>query len=414
MPDAVNQPIISINTATGPQTVVNPLYNYTFHPQPSAADFPPSDALAKYTSTVRCPDAAGQSQPSVANGKLEAQAVQLRSMTYQLISQTSNYAPFSNTAYSDARGGRYNSIENMHNAIHALVGGHGGHMSNIPYSAFDPVFWLHHTNVDRLFAIWQAIYPSSYVTSQINSIGTYTDAPGGTEGINSSLTPFHSDAFNDLYTPPTVRSTRSLGYTYPEVVDWGVNATQLAANARTALNQLYNPTGNVTRRSLKASKRAYHPPWINGDYQYFANVKLDSSEITHPLWIHVFIGAIPPSPDSWATAGSLAGSYAAMSHTDGMMVGQIALTHRLTDLSVNLKPNSTVPYLSTQLGYRIQRLDDSPVGNNEIPSSFKLAIVGQRVVSSMTNDRFPYYGPLVEYPEATKGLFGGLKKGEKM
>lgn len=67
----------------------------------------------------------------------------LRILTYQLIAEQSNYGPFSNTGYADGRGGRYNSIENMHNAIHSLVG-NGGHMSIIPYSAFDPIFWLHH------------------------------------------------------------------------------------------------------------------------------------------------------------------------------------------------------------------------------------------------------------------------------
>lgn len=49
-------------------------------------------------------------------------------MTYQLITQEPDYAMFSNTAYNDGRGtGLYNSIENMHNAIHAIVG-NGGHM----------------------------------------------------------------------------------------------------------------------------------------------------------------------------------------------------------------------------------------------------------------------------------------------
>jgi len=52
----------------------------------------------------------------------------LHSMTYQLIAQEPDYAMFSNTAYNDGRGtGLYNSIENMHNAIHAIVG-NGGHM----------------------------------------------------------------------------------------------------------------------------------------------------------------------------------------------------------------------------------------------------------------------------------------------
>ena len=64
-------------------------------------------------------------------------------LTYQLIADQSDYAPFSNTGYTDGRGDSYNSLENMHNAIHAMVG-NGGHMSIIPYSGFDPIFWLHH------------------------------------------------------------------------------------------------------------------------------------------------------------------------------------------------------------------------------------------------------------------------------
>ena len=35
----------------------------------------------------------------------------------------------------------YGSLEDIHNAVHNLVGG-GGHMSGIDVSAFDPLFWL--------------------------------------------------------------------------------------------------------------------------------------------------------------------------------------------------------------------------------------------------------------------------------
>lgn len=61
---------------------------------------------------------------------------------YQIFTSTPDYAPFSNTGFFN--GSYYNSLENLHNAIHALVGG-GGHMSYIAYSSFDPIFWLHHT-----------------------------------------------------------------------------------------------------------------------------------------------------------------------------------------------------------------------------------------------------------------------------
>ncbi|KAK6086913.1 tyrosinase [Seiridium cupressi] len=59
------------------------------------------------------------------------------------------------------------SVESWHDAIHMLVGtgvGFSGHMSNPAIAAFDPVFWLHHNNIDRLFAIFQALYPDKYVT----------------------------------------------------------------------------------------------------------------------------------------------------------------------------------------------------------------------------------------------------------
>ena len=46
MPDIVNKPVIYVNSPSGFQSVINPLYNYTFHPQPSAADFPPNDAVS--------------------------------------------------------------------------------------------------------------------------------------------------------------------------------------------------------------------------------------------------------------------------------------------------------------------------------------------------------------------------------
>lgn len=48
-------------------------------------------------------------------------------MTYSLITTDPDYSTFSNTGSPDDRGNQYNSIENMHNAIHAIVG-NGGHM----------------------------------------------------------------------------------------------------------------------------------------------------------------------------------------------------------------------------------------------------------------------------------------------
>lgn len=45
-------------------------------------------------------------------------------------------------------------------AAHDQVHGHvGAHMSQVVTAAFDPIFWLHHVNVDRQWAIWQKLNP---------------------------------------------------------------------------------------------------------------------------------------------------------------------------------------------------------------------------------------------------------------
>ena len=41
-----------------------------------------------------------------------------------------------------------------HNDGHVVVGAGNGHMGN-GMSPLDPIFWLHHCNIDRLWAQWQ-------------------------------------------------------------------------------------------------------------------------------------------------------------------------------------------------------------------------------------------------------------------
>jgi hypothetical protein len=41
-----------------------------------------------------------------------------------------------------------------HDTVHVAVGGHGGYMSMLPTAPLDPIFWLHHANIDRLWQVW--------------------------------------------------------------------------------------------------------------------------------------------------------------------------------------------------------------------------------------------------------------------
>ena len=40
---------------------------------------------------------------------------------------------------------------NLHNAVHIFL---GGHMRTVPSASNDPIFFLHHANIDRLFESW--------------------------------------------------------------------------------------------------------------------------------------------------------------------------------------------------------------------------------------------------------------------
>ena len=43
-----------------------------------------------------------------------------------------------------------------HGPVHVWVGGFGGLMTDPDTAALDPIFWLHHANIDRLWATWLA------------------------------------------------------------------------------------------------------------------------------------------------------------------------------------------------------------------------------------------------------------------
>ena len=48
--------------------------------------------------------------------------------------------------------------EVVHNLIHALVGGNNKYsMGTLTYTAYDPIFFLHHSMTDKIWAVWQAL-----------------------------------------------------------------------------------------------------------------------------------------------------------------------------------------------------------------------------------------------------------------
>lgn len=104
-----------------------------------------------------------------------------------------NWNQFATTAY-----GSNGSIEEPHNRVHVIIGGKtdddiDGAM-NTMQSAYDPVFWLHHSNIERLYCSWQRTWLKGKMPAE------------GDEGIDPQSIPSREQLRMVLYpwTKPTL------------------------------------------------------------------------------------------------------------------------------------------------------------------------------------------------------------------
>jgi tyrosinase len=93
-----------------------------------------------------------QSQDGLVNSSVNSQVGSIRSQIRYVLGSIPDFGAFSNDKWIPAAPGTYPSLEDIHDNLHVLCGGPSpsqrrapaGNMSEIPYAAFDPVFWLHH------------------------------------------------------------------------------------------------------------------------------------------------------------------------------------------------------------------------------------------------------------------------------
>jgi len=109
---------------------------------------------------------------------------------------------------------------NPHNVVHVMIGGNRGFMGDPRYAALDPVFWLHHCNIDRLWAAWMSVPTNLRETGAIWSAGpkippfTLPDPNGVFRSFNPGqtlpggpLAPTYDDLYRGTGIRPPVRRT---------------------------------------------------------------------------------------------------------------------------------------------------------------------------------------------------------------
>jgi hypothetical protein len=126
-----------LRKASGMPSLGLPYWNYSEASDPNARFLP---------AAFRTP--ANASNPlfnSVRNANLNNGTAQLAASAVSLASAIPGPVPF------------YTFSSNVYGTPHSAIhGGIGGWMGSVPTAAQDPIFWLHHCNIDRLWNRWLA------------------------------------------------------------------------------------------------------------------------------------------------------------------------------------------------------------------------------------------------------------------
>jgi len=86
---------------------------------------------------------------------------------------------------NDTESGFCQELDNtLHGAVHVLVG-NTQNMGDVPYAAQDPIFWLHHCNIDRLWASWNV---AGYKNPKLSQNFAFVDGSGNS--VNSNISDF--------------------------------------------------------------------------------------------------------------------------------------------------------------------------------------------------------------------------------
>ncbi|KAG2131871.1 common central domain of tyrosinase-domain-containing protein [Suillus cothurnatus] len=148
------------------------------------------------------------------------------------------------------------SLEGVHDVVHNLLGGNG-HMSDPDYAGFDPIFYLHHANVDRLLALWEWCYPEYWMESGykhgdnqypwIQAQGTYAQIYNEQLLPDGPLQPFRTEQ-GGYWTSSQSRFLDEQGYpkyySFPEFegikVDKAATSVEERVAARKRVQVYYN------------------------------------------------------------------------------------------------------------------------------------------------------------------------------
>ncbi|ROT34867.1 tyrosinase [Sodiomyces alkalinus F11] len=367
VPPATTPPTVTIrrpvNGSLTALPVRNPLASYTYPRSAQNGEFGRFIGVGR---TERCTQE-GRSYPESANEAMAQQG--LRERVYTSLTRARSWSEISSTSVGP------NSIEGPHGNVH-LHAACGNDFLGVETAGFDPLFMLHHCNVDRLLAYWQTLnYENASVEFEYQTRGLFATPRGTTVTERSPLVPFEGP--DGPLNSEDFASARGWGYTYEPLRHWDQSPPQLRTAVTRTINELYgpvpsrnSPSGGMLSRFRGGAKR-----------DYFATVEVERSELDLPAVLNLFV------------RGRHAGTVALLGMpAEGVSYDEIPLQRAISLAGLaDLDQEDLLYALTKDLQIQITKPDGTIIPVESVPS-LKVDVENVDVMLPTSMDELPLYG----------------------
>ncbi|KAF3905288.1 Tyrosinase [Orbilia brochopaga] len=422
------------------EKIDNPLYAYKFKNTKNydEAGFFKAPFIGVKQTSRRPAKALLPSNETAADSAMFSGYKTRRKQTYNALMGNASFNSFSNT------------LENIHNDVHVQCGGNGI-MSYISYAAFEPLFWLHHNNIDRLLAMWQAANPGeeSYLqpddaaaTFQRHIVKDDDDDDDDEDDedddpdleqnddmhkdkLSTPLYPWeHPDG--SFWTSEDIKDVRAIwkyGFGYPEVPCSAtkMSETELDDFTTEKINELYkdipaldeSTTATTTKGKGKNAKRSIE---ARKTREWDANILIDQSELCGTFSVYLFLGNPPSNTSLWDSCKTKIGTLtllgAPKKHKRSKIEAAIVpLTPALKKQGIKGNDDELTLHLKKNLVWRCWNVDAEGVGR-EIPitnlTTLKVAVTETNVIIPIENNVKPVFGNVTLKTAVTEDKKGGV------
>ncbi|KAF1937431.1 tyrosinase [Clathrospora elynae] len=421
VPDFFMSPTITVTETDDTQTdIYNPLYSYKFKPVPDGFD----EKWVHINETIRWPG----SDDFWASSQQGMFADAFKSQSNNLISQLG-------VVFRSSSFGKFASnVEDPHGWMHGIVGGgwdpqqspYRGHFWPLEYSAYDPLFMLHHANVDRLLAIYQAAHPDRWMEpSNIGPHGNVFLEDYQTVSADTPLLPFRK-ASGDFWTLNDCRETAVLGYAYPETQRWQyASDADYTQNANAVVAKLYD---GRSRAQLMAQPVTAGGQMLLTPNHTFTDWTISTHALASALpatFIVKFSLVATFSSDQSLDVGNwmvlMPSQHATLAHTSttpassrsSVVRGITSLTAHLVDQVYagkldSLDPRDVVPYLAEYLTWNVYSGNGTRIPLSALDGTLEILVLSTSAhIPDDTDMPIMYGGDVIAHPAATRAKSGG-------